>query len=209
MNCDSLFTKMNREERRSAARQGILAAAHRQVAEGGCRSASIAAVATRAGVASGSLYRHFPSRAELLAKVVGDALRGEQALLVRAVDGLAPRDALVAWVRTTVERALQAPGLAHAVLAEPSDPAVEAVRLSAQRAQETALAAVLRGGSDVGAWPCGDAAAQAAAITGALRAALVGPAAAARTGPRPDHRAEGDTLVTFVLGALGAADPRA
>ena len=83
-----------REERRTAAREGILAAAHRQVAEGGCASASVVAVAARAGVAAGSLYRHFPSRAELLAEVVGDALRGERALLERAAEGLPPRAAL-------------------------------------------------------------------------------------------------------------------
>jgi hypothetical protein len=55
-----------------------------------------------------------------------------------------------------------------------------------------------------GAWPRGDAAAQAAAITGALRATLVGPAGAARMGPRPDARAEAATLVAFILGEIGA-----
>jgi len=195
---------MNREERRAAAREGILAAAHRQVAEGGCASASVAAVAARAGVASGSLYLHFPSRAELLAEVVGDALRGEHALLLRAVEGLPPRAALVAWVRTVVERALQAPGLTHALLAEPADPAVDAVRLREQHAQEKTLTALLEDGALKEAWPRGDAIAQAAAITGALRGALVGPAAAARLGARPDRRAEAETLGAFVLGAVGA-----
>ncbi len=195
---------MNREERRAAAREGILAAAHRQVAEGGCASASVAAVAARAGVASGSLYRHFPSRAELLAEVVGDALRAEHALLVRATEGVPPRAALITWVRTVVERALHAPGLTHALLAEPADPAVDAVRLRERAAQEATLAALLEDGAREAAWPRGDAIAQAAAITGALRGALVGPAAAVRLGPRPDRRAEVETLGAFVLGAVGA-----
>jgi len=207
MNHDSLLTTMNREERRAAAREGILAAAHRQLAEGGCASASVAAVAARAAVASGSLYRHFPSRAELLAEVVGDALRAEHALLVRAIEGLPPRAALVAWVRTVAERTLQAPVLTHALLAEPTDPVVDAVRLRERAAQEETLAALLDDGARGGAWPRGDAAAQAAAITGALRGALVGPAAAARLGSRPDARAEAETLGTFVLGAVGARRP--
>ena len=194
---------MTREERRAAAREGILAAAHRQVAEGGCGAASVAAVAARAGVASGSIYHHFPSRAELLAEVIGDALRAEHALLARAVKGRPPRAALAAWVATVVERALQAPGLTQALLEEPADPAVIAVRLRERRAQEGTLSAVLEEGARTGAWPSGDAAAQASAIMGALRAAVVGPAAAARLGPQPDPRAEADKLVAFVCGAIG------
>ncbi len=195
---------MKREERRAAAREGILAAAHRQVAEGGCASASVAAVAARAGVAAGSLYRHFPSRAELLAEVVGDALHGEHALLSRAGAGLPPRDALVAWVRTAVERALLAPDLAHALLAEPAEAAVEAVRLRERTAQEASLRALLEAGAGSGAWPRADTATQAAAIAGALQAALVGPAAVSRLGARPDTRAAAETLVGFVLAAVSA-----
>lgn len=195
---------MNREERRAAAREGILAAAHRQLAEGGCASASVAAVAARAGVAAGSLYRHFASLDDLQAEVVGDALRGERVLLERALGGLPPRPALEAWVRTATERTLQAPGLAHALLLEPAGPAVDAAREREQRAQEAALAGLLGDGARAGAWPAGDAPRGAAAIGGALRGALVGPAAAARLGPRPDPRAEGDALVAFVLGAVGA-----
>ncbi|MCW3009631.1 MAG: transcriptional regulator, TetR family, partial [Solirubrobacterales bacterium] len=89
-----------RDDRRAAAREGILAAAHRQVAEGGCASASVAAVAGRAGVAAGSLYRHFPSRADLLAEVVGSALRAEHLQLADAArEAGTPRAALSAWVR--------------------------------------------------------------------------------------------------------------
>ena len=193
-----------REERRTAAREGILAAAHRQVAEGGCASASVAAVAARAGVAAGSLYRHFPSRAELLAEVVGNALRGERGLLERAAEGLPPRAALGAWVRTATERALRAPELAHALVAEPAGREVDAVRLREQHGREAMLAALLAAGARAGSWPPGDAAAQAAAISGALLGALCGPAAAERLGAAPDPHAEAETLVAFVLGAVGA-----
>lgn len=195
---------MRREDRRAAAREGILAAAHRQVAEGGCASASVAAVAGRAGVAAGSLYRHFPSRADLLAEVVGSALQGEHRLLAAAAEGRPPREALAAWVRTATERALRAPTLTHALLTEPAEAPVDAARLREQRAQEATLAALLTDGARQGAWPAGDAAAQAAAIGGAVRAATVGPAAHERLGSRPDAGAVSEGLVRFVLGAVGA-----
>src|ERR1051326_8330283 len=55
--------------RRDAARERIVAAARDQVAEGGYASASVQAVARRARVATGSVYRHFPSKAELFSEV--------------------------------------------------------------------------------------------------------------------------------------------
>src|SRR4051812_49238407 len=49
------------EQRKAEVRERILAAAMEQLAEGGYASASIQAVAKRAQVATGTLYRHFPS----------------------------------------------------------------------------------------------------------------------------------------------------
>lgn len=175
-----------REERRQAAREGILAAAHRQVAEAGLASASMTTVAARAGVATGSLYRHFPSRGELLAAVVGDALRGEQALLDRAADAEQdPAAALEAWIRTTVARAQQAPVLTHALLHEPGGPELDQVREEAGRRREESLAALITAGAGVGTWPGGATGLQATAIIGACQAAL---------GSWPDRFAEVEHL---------------
>ena len=57
------------EARRLRAREAIVAAALAQVADGGYASAGVQAVAARAGVATGSVYRHFASKAELFAEV--------------------------------------------------------------------------------------------------------------------------------------------
>src|ERR671935_1868186 len=57
------------EARRAAARKRIVAAALELVARGGYREAQVAAVAARAGVATGTVYRHFPSKADLFAEV--------------------------------------------------------------------------------------------------------------------------------------------
>src|SRR3954466_10357758 len=65
------------EARRAEVRERIVAAAREQVAEGGYASASVQAVAARAGVATGSVYRHFPSKAELFTEVFRRASQRE------------------------------------------------------------------------------------------------------------------------------------
>src|SRR5689334_24845255 len=57
------------EARRAAGREAIVAAARELIARGGYREAQVAAVAARAGVATGTVYRHFPSKADLFAEV--------------------------------------------------------------------------------------------------------------------------------------------
>src|SRR4051794_41381210 len=59
----------NTERRRAATRERVVAAARELIAHGGYREAQVAAVAARAGVATGTVYRHFPSKAELFAEV--------------------------------------------------------------------------------------------------------------------------------------------
>ena len=61
------------ESRRTQARARIVRAAHELIARGGYREASVVAVARRAAVATGSVYRHFPSKAELFAEVFRNA----------------------------------------------------------------------------------------------------------------------------------------
>src|SRR5205809_7467438 len=75
VNCGSLLRRMpyrptERTERRKAeARERIVAAALAQLADGGYASATIQAVAKRAGVATGTVYRHFESKSDLFAEV--------------------------------------------------------------------------------------------------------------------------------------------
>jgi AcrR family transcriptional regulator len=63
--------------RLAAARETIVEAAMAQLAEGGYASASVVAVARRAGVATGSVYRHFPSKSDLFAEVFRRASQAE------------------------------------------------------------------------------------------------------------------------------------
>src|ERR1044072_1408554 len=72
--------------RLAAARERAVGAALTQLAEGGYASASVVAVARRAGVATGSVYRHFPSKGDLFAEVFRRAAQREVDVLVSMTD---------------------------------------------------------------------------------------------------------------------------
>src|SRR3954465_3104832 len=94
------------QARRAATRERILRAAHELVASGGFGAASVAAVAARAGVATGSVYRHFSSKADLFAEVFRRAAQHE-------VDAVAQAGTLAEGVQTFARRALAGRRLAR------------------------------------------------------------------------------------------------
>ena len=170
------------EARKAAARERSVAAALAQVAEGGYASAGVQAVAKRAGVAVGSVYRHFPSKAELFAEVFRRASQRELDVMaeVAADTSLPARERIAAAAEVFCRRALAGPVLAYALIAEPVDPAVEAERLVLRRGYRDVFVAALREGVAAGEIPEHDSEVLGAALTGALGEALVGPLAARR-----------------------------
>lgn len=74
----------------------VLAAAREAFAQDGAGT-SLEEIARRAGVGIGTLYRHFPSRQELLEAVYVDEVEALAASSVELQD-LPPWDALVGWV---------------------------------------------------------------------------------------------------------------
>jgi len=190
------------EARRRATRERIVAAAHELIAHGGYREASVAAVARRAGVATGSVYRHFPGKAELFAEVFRRASQREvdatAAAAAAAQDGVGERIALA--VETFARRALRGRRLAWALIAEPVDPAVETERLLFRRAYAAAFADVLRAGIAGGELPEQDVELSAAALVGALGEALVGPLSP--VAPRMDEDQFVADLVAFCLRSI-------
>jgi AcrR family transcriptional regulator len=185
--------------RLAAARETIVEAALAQLAEGGYASASIVAVARRAGVATGSVYRHFPSKTDLFAEVFRRAAQAEVDVL-RSITrrGEPVPDRLAAWVEAFVRRALAEPVRAYALIAEPVDPVVEAERLQFRRAYADLFAAALREGIERGEIGALDPDLVAAAMVGALAEAMVGPLARRDAGA--DALVAG--LQTFVLSAV-------
>lgn len=82
-------------------RERLVLAARDAFAEGG-ESTSLEAIAKRAGVGIGTLYRHFPKRQDLLEAVyVGEV----EALCRMAADGaeLPPWEGLLSWLRRFVD----------------------------------------------------------------------------------------------------------
>jgi len=182
-------------ERLAETRERILSSALDLVSKGGYRAASVAAVAERAGVATGSVYRHFESKAELFAEVFRRASQRELDV-VRAV-GSEPgsaRDRLARGFETFARRALRGRRLAYALLAEPADPAVDEERLRFRRAYRDAFATVLRQGIAAGEFPPLDVDVAAPALVGAMGEALVGPLS-----PRGRAR-DVDDLVASIVG---------
>jgi AcrR family transcriptional regulator len=194
------------EARKAATRERILTAALEQVASGGYASAGVQAVAARAGVAVGTVYRHFPSKADLSAEVFRRAAEPELAVVaeVTAPDGRTAAERCAAGAEAFSRRALAGPVLAYAQIAEPVDPAVEGERLRLRRGYRDVFASVLDDGVEDGELRPHDTATVAAALVGALGEALVGPLA---SGSGAKHDALVATLVQFCIDSLPTAQP--
>src|SRR5918992_5111463 len=115
------------EARRLATRERIVAAALDNVAGGGYSSAGVQAVAAGAGVAVGTVYRHFPSKGDLFAEVFRRASQRELDVVVEVSrpDGRSAAERVATAGEAFCRRALAGPVLAYALIAEPVDPAVE------------------------------------------------------------------------------------
>ena len=192
------------EQRKAEARERIVVAALDQLADGGYASASVQAIASRAGVATGTVYRHFPSKSDLFAEVFRRASQREVDVFDHAAedDGRSAGERIAAATEAFARRALAAPTRAYALIAEPVDPAVEAERLIFRRGYRDVLVEVLRQGIERGELQPHDKETTAAALVGAIGEALVGPLAADRNG------AGHDALVAAVVQFATRSLPR-
>src|SRR5438045_5025240 len=108
------------EARKAEIRERIVAAAIDQLADGGYASASVQAVAARAGVATGSVYRHFPSKGELFAEVFRRASQRELDVMHEIAESEPERPArerIAAALEAFARRELAEPTRAWALLA--------------------------------------------------------------------------------------------
>jgi AcrR family transcriptional regulator len=165
------------EARKAATRERIVAAAIDQLAAGGYASAGVQTVAERAGVATGTVYRHFDSKSALFAEAFRRAASRELEVFAQVThdDGRGARERIGAAVEAWARRALAEPTRAYALLAEPVDPAVEAERLAFRRGYRDVLVGAMREGIERGELPPHDTETVGAALIGAIAEALVGP----------------------------------
>ncbi|PYF02917.1 TetR family transcriptional regulator [Rhodopseudomonas faecalis] len=197
-------------KRLAARRQAILAAAREAAAEGGMAAVQIAPVAQRAHVAAGTVYRYFPSKADLIAELIAEVTRVELQAIRRAADAApGPSSALAAAVTTVAVHVLSHRKLAWGILAEPVDVDVSASRLASRREiageLELRIAAAVRAGH----LPAQDTALAATALLGALHEALVGPLATDDLNDPARMRDAVQTVTLLALRAVGVMDARA
>lgn len=119
------------EARMQDNRARILAAARTLVSEGGWGETQIASVAAAAGIATGTVYRYFTSKAELFAEVLSAVSQREVDVLtaIAGSDGTALAR-LHSAVETFVRRAMRNPRLAYALIAEPCEKEINEARLT-------------------------------------------------------------------------------
>src|SRR3978361_805291 len=121
-------------KRLAARRSAILAAARDAAAGGGLAAGEVAPGAGRANVAAGTVYRYFPSKADLISELIAEVSRDELAAIRRAADAApGPSSALAAAVTTVAVHLLRHRKLAGGHLAEPVEVDVTASRRASRR----------------------------------------------------------------------------
>lgn len=178
----------------------IVAAAIALVTERGFRNAQMTAIAARSNFALSTVYRYFPSKNELMKKVVEKvAGREVNAAAGAAVSEGSPIVRLETSVRTFAHRAVQGWKLAHALVAEPVDAEIEAERLRYRRRLMRVYETVIREGIQEGLIPDQDPEVSAGCIVGALFEGLVGPLALQEDFSPRDRVSRADRIVTFCM----------
>lgn len=188
--------------RKDGVRQAILDAARELVGQGGFRAAQMSAVAAGAGIATGTIYRYFPTQAELFAEIFrGNSQREVDAMRDAAAESGTCSERLQRAAAIFVDRAMRNRRMAYALIAEPVDPLVDAERLAYRRAYAEVLERLLREGIAAGEFAAQDSAITAAALVGLLGETLLGPLLHAV--PTAKESAA-DSIIALCLRAVGA-----
>lgn len=169
----------------------------------------IAAVAKRANIAAGTVYRYFPSKNDLVSDVIVTVSDREMAAIRRAADAApGPLSALAACIATFAARTLAERRLAWAVLAEPIEAEADAMRLDFRQSVAAEIEARIRAARTRQLLPELDARAAAPAIVGAVLEGLIGPLAPEAVDAAAARQAVQETTL-LALRALGVIDARA
>jgi len=197
--------------RKQAARHSAIVESARLIAaDGGMAAVQIAPVAERAGIAAGTVYRYFPSKTELVGALIAAIAERELGALRRAAEAApGPVSALAAAIATFAARALRNRKLAWAVIAEPVDAEIEAMRIEYRKTLAAEFRKRIDAAMAAAHVPRQDTALAAPALVGALLEGLIGPLAPQSSADENDARAAVQTLTLLSLRALGVVDARA
>lgn len=191
--------------RKSAQRDALLQAAESLVREQGFAGLTVQALATRAGIAVGTVYRYFDTKDELACEVFRAATGREVAALAAAmqISGDVP-ERLAHACRTFAERALKAPRLAWSLIAEPVAAALDEERLRYRASYAALFTDLLAEGVASGELAMQQVELTASALVGGLAEALLGPLASRQ---KPERMV--DELCRWCLRAAGTTGERA
>lgn len=190
-------------------RRAILNAARELVAEGGFSAAQMTEVARKAGVATGTLYRYFPSKEDLCRQVFREVSAREMNVLASiAAEDRPALDRLRDVLTTFATRAVRGRRLAYALLAEPVDDGITEERARFRRVHGEIFSGLLEDGVAEGSLLPLNTKVAAACIAGAIPTALIGPLAPESHEMEADGDKVVEDIVHFCLSAVHATDTR-
>jgi len=176
----------------------VLQVTRELISEGGWSAAQISTIASRAGLATGSVYRYFDSKVDLCVQVLAQVSQREAEVAASIIDS--PGDAtsrLHDVVAMFVRRAARQPRLAYALIAEPCEPALDEARLRYRDALARQIARLIDEGTKRGEFVDLPSDVLSTCITGAMMEPLIRPLARVS---RP-QKAEIETLAEQVATA--------
>jgi AcrR family transcriptional regulator len=196
-------------QRFNARRDAIVEAARELAAGGGMDAVQVVPVAERASIAAGTVYRYFPSKQELVAALAHGFADRELAAIRAAADAApGPLSALAAAIVTFAARCQRQRRLAWAVLAEPVNRELDALRLACRTSLVAEFDTRIASAVEAAHLPAQDSGLAAVAVIGSLLEALVGPLAPAATDEARMREAV-QALTLISLRGLGVVDARA
>ena len=164
------------QERMEQNRMAILDSARELIAHGGFKEASIQAIAERAGVSTGLVYRYFENKSQILIEVLSAAIRREVEILDHiAKSDLTPKQKLQKSVTTFVKRAMNSPQLAYSLMFEPVDPEMEHERFRSKQLIKQSIKEILAEGKVNGEFDFEDLNTAALGVVGSMTFVVIEP----------------------------------
>ena len=164
------------QERMEQNRQTILQSARELIAQGGFKDAQIQAIAERAGVSSGLVYRYFDNKSQVLIEILAEAIQHEiQILYAIAASELSAKQKLHKAVTTFVKRALNSPQLSYSLMFEPVDPLIEHERFRSKQLIKQSINQILAEGKINGEFGFEDLNTAALCVVGAMTFVVIEP----------------------------------
>ena len=164
------------QKRMEQNREAILQSARELIAQGGIKDAQIQAIAERAGVSSGLVYRYFDNKSQVLIEVLSEAIQHEVKILNHIAESeLSSKQKLDKAVTKFVKRAMNSPQLAYSLMFEPVDAELEHERFRSKQLIKQSIKEILAAGKINGEFGFEDLNTAALCVVGAMTFVVIEP----------------------------------